>query len=300
MTQELPLVGGIEAGGTKFVCAIGYGPGRILARERFPTDASGRPRSTVEACLDWFAREQARLGQRIAAVGIGSFGPVDLTTATIAATPKPGWAGFPLGKAFADALGVPMGFDTDVNAAALGEHRWGSGQGLGTVVYLTIGTGVGGGAVIDGRILHGAVHPEMGHFLIPPAGTDGFAGNCPFHGPCWEGLCSGPALAKRWGMPADQLPANHPAWAIAAEEIARGLYALRCVLSPQRIILGGSVPKGGQLGGPGFFALINAALERIDRGYLAPIPGLVVPPALGDDAGALGCFVLAQDALQAP
>lgn len=302
MNDPHPLVGAIEAGGTKFVCAIGTGPGAILARERFPTDASGRPQTTVDACIAWFQREQQRLGRRIAAVGVGSFGPVDIARQTITTTPKPGWQGFALGRAFGEALGVPVGFDTDVNAAALAEHRWGAGQGCDPLVYLTIGTGIGGGALVNGRLLHGALHPEMGHFLLPRSAGDAFAGVCPFHGACWEGLCAGPALAKRWGTPAHELPADHPAWPTAAREIAIGLNALLCILSPQRIIIGGSVPKGGKLGQDGFFRLIREELLRVNNGYLA-VPELahpetfVVPPALGDDAGALGCMALAQAVL---
>jgi fructokinase len=302
MSTSLPLVGAIEAGGTKFVCAIGSGPGQILSRGRFPTDASGNPQVTVQACVEWFASEQRRLGVKIAALGIGSFGPVDLATQTITTTPKPGWTNFALGAAFRSALGVPVGFDTDVNAAALSEHRWGAGQGADPVVYITIGTGIGAGALVNGKLLHGALHPEMGHFLLPKAAGDTFAGVCPFHGACWEGLCSGPAMGARWNLPAEAIPADHPAWATEARYIAHGLNALLCILSPQRIILGGSVPKGGQLGQQKFFQLIYGALAEVNNGYLA-IPQLahpetyIVPAGLGDDAGALGCIALAHAAL---
>ncbi len=288
------LVGGIEAGGTKFVCAIGTATGSILARERFATAAT--PQTTVAACRVWFARQQEQLQTPIRALGIGSFGPLDLATGTITTTPKAGWQGFPLAQAFAEGVGIPVVIDTDVNAAALAESTWGAGIGCDPLVYVTIGTGIGGGAVVNGTLVHGALHPEMGHLRLPPAGGDGFAGACPFHGACWEGLCSGPALARRWGLPAEELPADHPAWRVAADEIATGLTALMYVLSPQRIVLGGSVPKGGRLGGDGFFRLVRDAVRRIDNGYLAATSDLdrfIVPPALGDDAGVRGCFALA-------
>ena len=296
MHDQSPLVGGIEAGGTKFVCAIGSGPGAILARERFPTDQDGHPERTIAACAEWFRVTQARLGVSIGRCGVGSFGPVDLVTGRIGPTPKPGWRDFPIREAVAQALGVQVILDTDVNAAALSEHRWGAGQGLDHLSYFTIGTGIGGGAIVAGRLLHGALHPEMGHLLLP---DDGFAGVCPFHRDCWEGRCSGPALAKRWGQPAQELPADHAVWPSAARSIAQGLFAVTSVLMPQRIILGGSVPKGGQLGQERFFALIRRELAAVANGYVAAAPfqhldTYVVPPVLGDDAGVLGCFALAQ------
>ncbi|HET9627411.1 MAG TPA: ROK family protein, partial [Kofleriaceae bacterium] len=159
MSEPAALVGGIEAGGTKFVCAIGHGPGAIVRRTRI---ATGEPRATVAACVAWFEAAQRELGARIAALGVGSFGPVDLATQTITTTPKPGWQSFALGRALGEPLGVPVGFDTDVNAAVLGEHRWGAGQGADPLVYLTIGTGIGGGVRVHDRLLHGALHPEVG------------------------------------------------------------------------------------------------------------------------------------------
>lgn len=197
---------------------------------------------------------------------------------------------------------MPVGFDTDVNAAALAEHRWGAGQGADPLVYVTIGTGVGAGVRVHGRLLHGALHPEVGHILLAREPGDDFAGACPFHGACWEGLCAGPAIARRAGAPAEALAADHPAWRLAARYTAQALYTILCTLSPARIVIGGSVAKGGQLGRAAWFAQLHAALPEIARGYLA-IPELaritdyIVPAGLGDDAGVLGCFALAHEAL---
>ena len=296
MTPKL-LYAAVEAGGTKFVCAVGAHDGRILARTRIPTDQSGNPQSTIDDCLAWFREQSAAEGFQFGGLGIGSFGPVDLAAKAIAATPKPGWSGFPLGQRLGDGLGVPVTLDTDVNAAALAEHLWGAGRDCGTLVYITIGTGIGGGAIIDGRLLHGSLHPEMGHVRLPRRVGD-TPGICPFHGNCWEGLCSGPAIAKRTGIAAEHLPANHPAWPGIVADIAEGLRAVSCILSPHRIILGGSVPKGGGLGQDGFFRLVRQALIASDGGYLPSlaadrIDDFLVPPELGDDAGILGSLALA-------
>ena len=290
------LFGGIEAGGTKFVCAIGDGDGRIVRRAQLATE--DRPQRTLEACAAWFVAAQRELGAPIHALGIGSFGPVDLAAQTITTTPKPGWRDTALGAWFRDALGVPVAFDTDVNAAVLGESRWGAGQGADPLVYITVGTGIGGGVRVHGRLLHGALHPELGHILLAREPGDDFAGACPFHGACWEGLCAGPAIARRTGRPAEQLAPDDPAWGLVARYIAQALYAVVCTVSPTRIILGGSVSKGGQLGSAALFAQVRAALISIANGYLA-IPQLaelahyVVPPGLGDDAGVIGALALA-------
>ena len=193
------------------------------------------------------------------------------------------------------ATGLPVAFDTDVNAAALGEARWGAAQGLGTFLYLTIGTGVGGGSMANGRLLHGLVHPEMGHIRVPhDPRADPFAGNCPFHGDCLEGLVSGPALAARWGQRGETLPPNHPAWDLEAHYIALGLATWICTLSPQRIILGGGVMRHTHL----FPRIRNQALALLNGYIQAPeilerITDYIVPPALGGDAGVLGAIALA-------
>jgi fructokinase len=291
------LYAAVEAGGTKFVCAIGTDDGRILARTRLPTDQNGNPQTTVDACVAWFQEQRAANGFQLGGLGIGSFGPVDLAAQAIGTTPKPGWTGFPLGSRLGDGLGLPVTFDTDVNAAALAEQRYGAGRDCSSLVYITIGTGIGGGAIIDGRLLHGSLHPEMGHLRLPRRAGD-TRGICPFHGDCWEGLCSGPAIAHRTGFAAENLLADHPAWLAITADIAEGLRAVACVLSPHRIILGGSVPKGGALGQTEFFRLVRQALVAADGGYLPSLAvdrtdDFLVPPGLGDDAGILGALILA-------
>jgi len=300
------LVGAIEAGGTKFVCAVGTGPGeRMLARAAFPTGE--RPAELLATVVDWLKEQEGRHG-RLRALGVASFGPVDLrpgspTYGFITSTPKPGWRNAevlgPLRAAFAD---IPIGFDTDVNGAALGEHAWGSAVGLSDFVYITIGTGIGAGALVGGQLLHGLVHPEMGHLRLRRESKDRFRGVCPYHEDCWEGLCSGPAIKKRTGMRAEDLPPEHPAWDLAARYIAQAVANITCVLSPQRVILGGSVPKGGRLGGDRLFRRIREKLQAALNGYIsAPALGpeidrYLVPPLLGDDAGVCGAMALGQRA----
>lgn len=291
----MTLYAGVEAGGTKFVCALASGPQQILAETRFPTTSPGE---TLRNTLDFF-QMHAPAGA-IAGLGIASFGPVDLnpTSATyghITSTPKPGWAWTDILGTLSRNLGVPAAIETDVNAAALGEHRYGAGQGLDSCLYLTIGTGIGGGGILNGAPLHGLVHPEMGHMRLPrdPA-RDPFPGICPYHGDCFEGLASGPALQARWGQPAETLPEDHPAWALEAHYIALALNNLVCALSPQRIILGGGVMQQSQL-----FPLIRSELQALLNGYiqspllLERMEEYVLPPALGPRAGVLGAIALA-------
>jgi len=287
------VYGGIEAGGTTFVCAVGEGLHAIHEEIAFPTTT---PDETIGRAIQFFEDRP----EPTAALGIGSFGPVDPdpTSATygmITTTPKPGWRNVDIRARIASALGVPVAFDTDVNAAALGEYRWGAAQGLDTFVYLTVGTGIGGGAMVEGRLLHGLLHPEMGHVRIPhDLGRDSFGGTCPFHGDCLEGLASGPAIEARWGKPGEQLPENHPAWQLEAHYLALGLMAIVCILSPQRLILGGGVMKRSFL-----FPMIRSELQDLLNGYIqAPaiterVDATVVPPALGDRAGVLGAIALA-------
>jgi fructokinase len=295
------VFGGVEAGGTKFVCAVATvaADGRaveIQTQERFQTTT---PEESIGRVIRFF-RDQAL---RAEAIGIGSFGPVDLdpesaTYGYITATPKPYWSNADLVGPIGRALGVPVGFDTDVNAAALGEWRWGAAQGLANFVYLTIGTGIGGGGMINGRLMHGLIHPEMGHMRLPHDWeADPFPGRCPFHGDCLEGMASGPAIKDRWGRRAPELADDHPAWDLEAHYLALGLTNLICTLSPQRIILGGGVMKQPQLlplVRQKTLALLNdyvqspAILEEIDR--------YIVRPGLGDEAGVLGSVALAQAA----
>jgi fructokinase len=236
------------------------------------------------------------------AIGISSFGPVDLNLASptygyITSTPKPGWEDTDLTGEVKRTLDLPVGFDTDVNGAALGEYRWGAAQGLDTFLYLTIGTGIGGGGMVGGKLMHGLVHPEMGHIRLPhDRDKDPFEGVCPYHGDCLEGLATGPALEARWGQRGETLPPDHPAWPLEAHYLALGLVNLICTVSPQRIILGGGVMKRGHL-----FPLIRAEVQDLLNGYVqAPeilddVDKYIVPPALGGRAGVLGAIALAEN-----
>ncbi len=291
------LLGGIEAGGTKFVCAVGTGPDDIRAEIRFPTTT---PAENLSQCLAFFREQGDRYGE-LTAVGIASFGPVDPhphspTFGYITTTPKPGWANTDFAGVIGQALGVPVGFDTDVNGAALGEWRWGAAQGLDTFIYLTIGTGIGGGVMVNGRLLHGLIHPEMGHIPLPHDwAADPFPGRCPYHGDCLEGMASGPAIADRWGKPGGDLPPDHPAWELEAHYLALALHTFICTLSPQRIIMG-----GGVMAQPQIFPLLRQKVQASLRGYvqhtavLENIDSYIVPPALGARAGVAGAIALAE------
>ena len=296
----MPLWGGIEAGGTKTVCAIGTGPEDLRAEVRFPTTT---PADTIQRVIQFF-REQAR-EEPLTAVGIASFGPLDLDPQSprfgyITSTPKPGWAYTDLAGSVGQGLGTPVGFDTDVNAAALGEHQWGAARGLDDFVYLTVGTGIGGGAMVNGRLTHGLSHPEMGHIRIPhDRALDPFDGSCPYHGDCLEGLASGPALEARWGQPGATLGEDHPAWPLEADYLAFGVVNLICILLPQRFIMGGGIMQQTQI-----FPLLRRKVQELLNGYLqAPeildqIDEYIVPPGLGNRAGVLGAIALAQRAAQ--
>jgi len=274
----LTIFGGIEAGGTKWECAVGTGPDDLRAVATVPTTS---PAETIGEAVAFFEREGP-----VDAIGIGSFGPVDLARGVITTTPKPGWAHTDLAAEIRSRLGVAVAFDTDVNAAALGEHRWGALQGLDVCCYVTVGTGIGGGTLVDGSPLHGLQHPEVGHVRIPhDRDEDPFPGVCPFHGDCWEGLACGPALEARWGRPADELEDDAP-WALEARYLALGLVALTAVVSPRRIALG-----GGVLQRVGLLELVQRQLDQLVNGYVA-VPE-VVPPALGSRAGVLGALALA-------
>lgn len=293
--------GGIELGGTKCVGVVGTGPDAIEGSVRVPTTT---PAETLGALVS-FLQAQAREHGPVDAIGIGAFGPVDLdrrspTHGYISSTPKPGWRNTDVVGVFRAALDVPIAFDTDVNAAAVGEWRHGAARGLDGVLYLTVGTGIGGGAVIDGQPLHGLVHPEMGHVRVPhDLAADPFPGICPFHHDCLEGLASGPAMAARWGQPAETLPADHPGWALEAHYLGLALHGLVCTLSPQRIVIGGGVASH-----PGLLARVRAELRRLLNDYvqtpaiLREMDRYVVAPALGERSGVVGALVLAQGAGQ--
>lgn len=295
-------LGGLELGGTKCVAVVGDADGRMAAATRVPTTT---PDATLSALVDFFAADIRAHGP-LEAIGIGSFGPVDLAAASssyghITSTPKPGWRDVDVVGVFRGVFGVPIAFDTDVNAAAVGEWRHGAAQGLESMLYLTVGTGIGGGALVRGRPLHGLLHPEMGHVRIPhDRSADPFRGTCPFHGDCLEGLASGPAMAARWKQPAESLPADHAAWRLEAHYLALALHGFVCTLSPERIVVGGGVAEH-----PSLLPLVRAELLTLLNGYvqtpsiLEGIDGYVVPPALGDRAGVIGALVLADSALGA-
>ena len=300
--SDAPLFGGIEGGGTKFVCVIGRGPGDVVAEARIPTTT---PQATLSETVEFFRTESARAGT-LAAIGVGCFGPVDLhedspTWGYITTTPKPGWERTDVAGRLKRDLGVPVVFDTDVNAAALGEARWGAARGLDSFVYLTVGTGIGGGGLLGGRPMHGLVHPEMGHMLLPrDRAADPFPGMCPFHGDCLEGLASGPALLARWGQPAEGLPEDHPAWPLEAHYLALAVVNFVCTLSPQRIILGGGVMDQRHL-----FPLIRREVVALLNGYLRAgeildaIDSYIVPPGLGNRSGRLGALAMAEQLVRA-
>ncbi|ADO69499.1 ROK family protein [Stigmatella aurantiaca] len=292
------LVGGIEAGGTKFVCVVGTGPEDIRAQVRIPTTT---PEATLGEALAFFQQQSRHVGP-LAALGIASFGPLDLHPSSpsygfITSTAKPGWRNVDLAGPFRRALGVPVSIDTDVNGAALGEGRWGAARGLGTFVYLTVGTGIGGGGVINHQMMHGLIHPEMGHIWLPrsPKEEPSFQGVCPYHGGCFEGLASGPALHRRWGGQAEALPENHPAWELEAHYISLALANFIATLSPQRIILGGGVMAQRHL-----YPLVRDEVRRLLNGYiqsadiLERMDAYIVPPALEGLSGAAGALALAQ------
>ncbi|MEM9480781.1 MAG: ROK family protein [Verrucomicrobiota bacterium] len=288
--------GAIEGGGTKFVCGIGTSPDD-LETTIFPTTT---PDETLGQCLAFF-RENSR---QIDALGIGCFGPVDLnrnspTFGSITTTPKPAWAGTNVVAFFQDALGIPIGFDTDVNGAALGEGRWGAASGLDAFVYFTIGTGIGAGVIIDGKPVHGLVHPEVGHLRIPrDTAEKNFPGTCPFHGDCLEGVAAGPAIAARWECDPATLQPDHEAWRLEANYLAAAVMNVVLTVSPKRVILGGGVMEQTQL-----FPLVRESLRDQLNGYIAQpqfedgLDNFIVPPGLGARAGILGALVLAKNAI---
>ncbi len=291
--------GGIEAGGTKWVCAIADRPGQPLKTKTFPTTG---PAETVSRATRFFSENGP-----VDVIGVGAFGPVDLrqdspTWGTITTTPKPGWGDTDLVGALRSGLNVPIALDTDVNAAALGEWRWGAAVGLETFFYITVGTGIGGGAVVNGRILHGLLHPEFGHMRIPhDREADPFDGICPYHGDCLEGLASGEAIRQRWDRPGEELSGAAP-WETEAEYLALALVNVICMLSPQRIIIGGGVAKQ-----PTLLPLARQRVRELLAGYLrAPeltdpegIDRYIVTPDLGGSAGVIGAIELARDSVAA-
>lgn len=294
-----PLYGAIEGGGTKFVCAVGTGPNDLRAEIRVETTS---PEETLSRVVKFFHEQEAKFG-KLASIGFACFGPLDPNPASptyghILPTPKPGWTNANVVGMLKDAFDIPIVFDTDVNGAALGEWRWGAAQELETFIYLTIGTGIGGGAYVEGKLLHGLIHPEMGHILLRhDRDKDPFAGTCPFHGDCFEGLACGGAMEKRWGQPGETLSAEHPAWDLEAEYVAQALTNYTLTLSPQRIILGGGVGSVQHL-----LSKVRARTRELINGYiqspiiLEHIETFIVNPGLGNRSGVLGAIALAKQA----
>lgn len=286
-------IGAIEAGGTKFICGVGNERGEILERISFPTET---PEDTLEQAVAFF-RDKG-----VEAIGIGSFGPIDLDRSSpaygrVTTTPKPGWAGFDFVGYMKRFFPVPIGFDTDVNAAVFGEAKWGAAQGLDSCVYYTIGTGVGVGVYAEGQLVHGLVHPEGGHVLTRRHPEDSFKGACPFHGDCLEGMASGPAIEQRWRVKGSELPDDHQAWEMEAYYLAQAISGVVLLLSPKKVILGGGVMHQKQL-----FPLIRKEVARNLNGYVAApaildeMDSYIVPPGLGDNAGLCGALALGIEA----
>ncbi len=289
------LIGGIEAGGTKFVCAVGTGPDDLRDEVRFPTTT---PEETLGKAITYFKKMATKHGP-LAAMGIAAFGPLDPnpnspTFGYITTTPKPHWGNADVVGTMQKEFNVPVGFDTDVNGAALAEHLWGAAQDVDNLIYLTIGTGIGGGVMANGKLVHGLIHPELGHISLPHDWEqDPYKGRCPYHGDCLEGMAAGPAIGERWQKPAYELSEDHPAWELEAHYLALALRTFICTLSPERIVLGGGVMEQPQL-----FPLVREKTKAYLNGYVqAPailddIDGYIVPPGLGNKAGVLGAFAL--------
>lgn len=301
MTPSGPLLGGVEFGGTKCVCLLGTGPDDIRVRTSVPTGDD--PAATLER-IEQILREAAATHGPIRALGIASFGPVDLTRGSptygfITSTAKPGWRGTDIAGRLNRATGVPVGFDTDVNGAALAEGRWGAARNLEDFAYVTVGTGVGVGLVAGGRLVHGFAHPELGHIRVTRKAGDRWRGACSFHGDCVEGLASGGAIAARAGMPAHAIPAHDPVWELAAHALAQLLHTLVLATAPRRILVGGGVVEAR----PVLLERLRHDLLSSLNGYLdlpalaGPVDLYIMPPGLGTRAGPLGALALAADAL---
>lgn len=284
------LLGALEAGGTKMVCAVGDDTGKIIEQKSIPTKT---PEDTIPPMIDYFR------GKGIAALGIATFGPVDVIKASptygcILNTPKLPWQNCDIVKPFEEALGVPVGLDTDVNGSCLGEVTYGAAKGLNSVLYLTIGTGVGAGVFVNGKLLHGMLHPEAGHILLNISPKDPGGSVCPFHKNCLEGLASGPSIEKRWGAKAFELKDREEVWELESDYLAQALYDMMLTISPQRIILGGGVMHQEHL-----FPLIRRKVLELNNGYLQTrelrdIDHYIVPASLHDDQGIMGAIRLGE------
>ena len=301
MTSAKPLLGGIELGGTKCVCLIGTGPDDVRARASIPT--GNDPAATLRQ-LEHELRKGVSVHGPIAALGIASFGPLDLDRrspayGSITSTTKRGWRNVPIATSFASIFNVPIGFDTDVNGAALAEYRWGAARDLADFAYVTVGTGVGVGLVVGGRTVCGFTHSELGHIRIARIPGDRFAGACTFHGDCVEGLASGAAIAARMGVAAERISAQDPVWDLVAHALSQLLHTLVLATAPRRILIGGGVAAGR----PELFPRMRSLLVESLHDYLdlerltGGMERYVVPPGLGSLAGPLGALALAADAI---
>ncbi|MEK5520590.1 MULTISPECIES: ROK family protein [Heyndrickxia] len=285
------MLGAIEAGGTKFVCAVGDHLGNIKDRIQVPTTI---PEETMKDVISFFRKYP------IEAIGIGSFGPIDVnldspTYGYITSTPKTAWKNYPFMQTIKEAFSVPVGFNTDVNAAALGEATLGAAKGLDSCLYITIGTGIGAGAIVHGKLLQGVTHPEMGHILVRRHPDDSYKGKCPYHHDCLEGLAAGPSIEERWNEKGINLAGRSEVWDLEAYYIAQALMQYMLILSPKKIILGGGVMKQKQI-----FPLIYKHLTELVNEYvsLPELSNYIVSPGLGDNAGITGSLLLAHEAYQ--
>jgi fructokinase len=292
----MQLFGGIESGGTKIICLVASDPDHIVAETRIPTT---NPEDTIRKILEFF--KPFNTNKQISAIGIASFGPVDLdrsspTYGHITTTPKPGWKNIDLYGQIQRALELPVAFDTDVNAAAIGEQYWHKeGQILDPFIYVTVGTGIGVGVLVNGSPLHGLIHAEAGHMLIPhDLEKDPFSGGCPIHKDCWEGLASGPSMQKRWGQAAETLPQNHIGWDLESDYIARAIVNLIYVYSPRQIVIGGGVSQH-----VGLIQDVHQKVKRFNNGYIQSvmveekINEYIRAPFLGIRSGAMGAIAMA-------
>ena len=286
-------LGGLEARGSKMICAVGTEDGVLLDQTIIPTRG---PKETMEDVIAYFRDKE------IEALGIASFGPVDIhknsdTYGYILDTPKEAWQHFNLLGTIRDALQVPVELETDMNGACLGELTFGCAKGLDSVVYVSIGTGIGAGIAVNGQLLHGMIHPEAGHMLLRRHPRDGYEGSCPFHATCFEGLASGPAIEERWGRPAEELHNNATVWEMESHYIAQAMVNLILIMSPRAIILGGGVMKNEAL-----FPMIRKRVKKILNGYLntdemEDLDKYIVPASLKGNQGVMGCIELARRAL---
>jgi fructokinase len=295
-----PLLGGVELGGTKCVCVIGTGPGDIRAQTSIPT---GRDPAATLRRIDKILSDWQEAHGIVKALGIASFGPIDLsrrspTYGFITSTTKPGWSGTDVVGRLNRGPFMSIGFDTDVNGAALAEQRWGAARGLEDLAYVTVGTGVGVGLLVGGRTVFGCNHSELGHVRVVRAPGDSWPGVCRFHGDCVEGLASGPAIAARAGMPAADIPPDNPVWDLAAHALAQLLHTMVLATAPRRILVGGGVMQGQ----PALLPRIRRQLRESLNGYVdlpemtGDIDRYIVMPGLGLHAGPLGALALAADA----